>query len=179
MLLTVPHATQPENEQQRASDLAARGAARTLNKRLNDLGIVTVLLEGNVPRKECDLNRHGACSTEPGQFKYRYVMALRREPSLVMDMHSYPDGETWGLPFRTSAVVLYEPTNVTLAQSLVNALGNVTPAVAGVRGKTNENYIIVEASRRGVPALLLEVHEDRSYDTVIDATAAWVKRVIK
>lgn len=179
VLITVPHATQPATEKRRASDLAALGAAEALNARLNDRGVATLFLKGDVPRQVCDLNRHGACSTGAGQFKARYVVALHREPALVMDMHSFPDVVTWGLSFRPSAVVLYEADSARLAQSLVTALGSMTSAVAGLRGKAGENYIVIEAARHRVPALLLEVHEERDYRPIIDATAAWIERVIK
>ena len=161
VLITVPHALQPRGRRVRASDLAARATASELNEHLRASGVPTILLEGDVVRERCDLNRFGTCPL--GTFQRRFEQALARGPAFVVDMHSYPSSERWQLDRPVSAVVMYDGSEMEAA-AVVEALDEAGFLASTVAGNPGVNAILVSSNRQRVPAVLLEVNESRGDD---------------
>ncbi len=176
VLITVPHAIQRPSRRGRWSDLAALRAANALDDQLRALQVTTKVLVGDVPREYCDLNRAGACRRVTTTFQREYADAVR-DAIFVIDVHSFPATTTWRLSFVPLAVILYEPARKSLASDLAAAIGRED--VRPVPGEPGTNYIIAEAERHNVPALLLEVNEDEAVEPVVTATARWIRDRIR
>jgi hypothetical protein len=161
VLVTVPHAV-CVSKVYRDCDRLAEQAGRQLATHLR-----AQLLVGDVYRANVDLNRYGARSIG---FRVKVRKALAdTHVNLLLDVHSFPNSETWRLYERPDIVVL---DNVPMSKhwlKFVQALAKSTDLnVAHLPG--GENDIVEEARAMGVRAILIEFREGLSAEQLERAT---------
>jgi hypothetical protein len=154
-IITVPHATSLQNTEcttHEGCDTVALQAARYVRTALNQVGIQTRILQGDINREALDLNRIAS----------RYVSTFRQtlrdmvdKHTFVLDMHSYPSSERWGLSDAQPAIFLLEKNNIPISITKFQSFFAQTPILQGVN-----NDIQDEMMERDIPCILLELNED-------------------
>jgi len=175
--VTLPHGTPDPRAVVRSSDRVAPAATAALLAALARAGLPdeqlrVTLVAGTVVRAECDLNRYNECGVE---FKRALAAALARAPALVLDMHSFPGWMTWGAAATPPDVaLLYARDALGLPRRLAPVLERAGLATVVTPGAAGVNYIVEEATRRGLAAVLVEANEARPVEPLAEALAAFV-----
>jgi hypothetical protein len=166
IVFTVPHATNVDGNVTCNThiycDTDALRVARAFSLRVPN----SQLLIGDVNRTQMDLNR----------IESRYTTSFRSQlrdmsKQFVLDIHSYPQDEMWGLGFSSPAVFLVDDG------SLIDLVKwNRVFQLPMLRGQGND--IMDEMTTLGIPSILLEVREGISgvfIDGLIDGFLRFLK----
>ena len=93
---------------------------------------------------------------------------------LVVDSHSFPESEKWGLSSSPDVVFLYDAQYREFATSAARFLRRRNIAAVARAGAPDVNFVITEASRRRVPNVLLEVNEQRPHARAVRTFADYI-----
>ena len=170
----------------RECDLAAEKFSRMLRERLGFLlrldASRLVLLLGDVPRRQCDLNRF-PCRAMP--FRDRIRGELRGADAMLLDVHSFPSGEFGNAHL---AFLDVEPSVSGGWSPFVDDLNRYLRTLSSLEGArvdsavfrgTTENDILVEAIRMGNRRnALVEINESLS-DEQMRLLAGWLARAVE
>jgi hypothetical protein len=160
-VLTVPHAACPDLPRYHECDFAATRMARLLRLALQKKNVEVSLHEAEVPRAAVDMNR----PVGRGTAWRKTVMdvataAAARATTVVLDVHSFPPDTPGAMGGSTlSVMTLGAPKQwqLSLIASLQQAAGPRL-RVVHVEGSLL-NDIMLTATERGVPSVLLEFRE--------------------
>jgi hypothetical protein len=174
VIVTVPHAV-CLNRLARDCDRVAEKAARHLVSVLKETGKNVELFVGDVYRARGDLNRRPTRSTT--KFRRQVSEAINNASKiqssggvlLLLDVHSFPDSETWGFDRdRSFELVVLDlmPGSDRWRESLVKRLRREYGVDVGYVVGSQENDIMLEARTAGLPAILLEFNESLNDDRI-------------
>lgn len=168
-------------------DYDAPAIARALQHKLSP---VSILIESETHRDETQLASDGKPGSDQNRpwarmdtlFQERLRAAFNQQPSLLLDIHSFPEGSFPEGSDARSIVILdpaggTDPASRDLAAHLVRA-GIVTSVHAG----SSVNAIVVGARARGMEAVLIEFGEMMGQDErtrAILVMAAWARARIE
>lgn len=152
--LTVPHAKCPP---MRGGHLCDYAAPKMAHKLASELGESQVL-EGDLSRDKCDLNREECKLTTAYRIGLTGKLEREGKPSLLLDVHSYPTGaEDFGAYDMVILDDADSPTSSSYGEFLAERLRSQGINVGQIRGARNS--IQEEMHSRGVNAMLLEFRE--------------------
>lgn len=169
VILTVPHATCTTTSHiNHSCDFAALSAANELSKALENVGIESLVLAGDINRGITDLNR--MVSRYTTDFREAVRAEVRRRSSkreiFVLDVHSYPQNSKWGL---YPIVFLYAGGRVpkwadSMGMAIISELQKPITILDNL-GQIND--IQDEMHSLGVKAILLEFNESNPREVLL------------
>jgi len=169
VIVTVPHAV-CLNTFVRDCDRVAEKAARYLVRVLQQAGKHVDLFVGDVYRARGDLNRRPTRSTRFRRNISEMINDLSKSSGgLLVDVHSFPDSETWGFDRdRSFELVVLDlmPGADRWRESLVKRLRREYGVDVGYVMGSQENDIMLEARTAGLLAILLEFNESLNDDRI-------------
>jgi hypothetical protein len=162
IILTVPHATNTQNQQCTVRDTCdsfALSAASILQTEFELNGFQTELIVGNINRLELDLNRIGSRFSALFRQKIRAAIA-EKDDIFVLDVHSFPPDYQWSNKIGENVIVLFDfekdISNVVPIQRL-----NGIKVIPGA-----QNDIMDEMLEKGIPSFLIELNENGTVSLV-------------
>jgi len=153
ILLTVPHCVRKDGGFCTSRDNCDSKAIAMANVLQQTLPWPTTVILGSVNRLELDLNR---IESRNHTFRNQIRNQITAD-TLVIDVHSFPEEETWGRGTWQQAIVLLDKDPYNVMQN-VN-LFNIGPVLEGVN-----NDIMDECLQSGTRCFLLEVNESSSME---------------
>ena len=174
VVISVPHAAcQPVTlSAPHPCDSVAPQMAKLLATRLN----AQTVIFGSVPRSVVDMNRYPSRLVLDERKRLKEATSNQSKVILV-DVHSYDDSAPWG---EGADLVVFdtEPLQYVSVLTMMHIRHMSNVRVGFVVG-SQQNDIIIEAKSRGVPSIMLEVHEGSNLVEIADAVAAAINYVFE
>lgn len=172
ILITAPHA-EPSDVNGHTYDVIAGEMAKSLASLLKGKGYSPVLILGDVPRTELDLNRPEGEGTD----YHNYINAELEGATLLIDVHSYPPDSKRYTDYEM--VVLDMPVEgYEVAKGVYAKLRAKNLNVALLPGYTRD-YDVMKAIERGVNAVLIEHNEDTNIKVLSELEADAIDEYLK